>query len=155
MKTSVFPLLIIALIFISGCKESEVTIIPHEYSNSDLIIKAGFVCGWGAGTDSIDITSTKISYNYYIPGRSLQPQIKKSRAVSESEWAEILNDVTISEFVKLQYQTCNVCADGCDEWIFIKNDTISHKITFGKGAKIVSISKLQDKLAQLRTEFSN
>lgn len=56
-----------------------------------------------------------IKYVYYIPATSQMPQITKSRTVPENEWAEILNCINVNEFVKLQYQTCNVCADGCDE----------------------------------------
>ena len=65
-----------------------------------------------------------------------------------------MNDVNMDNFLKLNYQTCKVCSDGCDEWIFIQKDNISHGIRFGKGAKIDSISQLQVKLEQLRTEFN-
>jgi hypothetical protein len=65
-----------------------------------------------------------------------------------------LNDVNLNDFLKLDYHSCNVCVDGCDEWISLKNSKISHLITFGKGTEIDKISKLQDKLAELRAEFN-
>lgn len=43
--------------------------------------------------------------------------------------------------------------DDCDEWISINDDQISHEIRFAKGFNIDSISKLQNRLAQLRAEF--
>jgi hypothetical protein len=122
--------------------------------NSDLIIKAGFMCGWGSGEDSLEISQTKIKYVYYIPAQSSIPIINKSRSVPESEWTEILNDVNLDYFVKLNYQSCNICVDGCDEWISIQDDKISHNIRFGKGLQIDTINRLQNKLAELRAEFS-
>jgi len=120
-----------------------------------LVIQSGFICGWGSGTDSIQITRDKIRYVYYIPRKSSLPQITKERAVPESEWNEIVKCVNIDQFTKLNYNSCNVCFDGCDEWISLQNKTISHRISYSKGAQIDTISTLQNKLARLRTEFGN
>jgi hypothetical protein len=142
-------LVFITLLFVfSGCKKSEST------PDSDLIIKAGYACGWGSGQDSLVISKTTIKYAYYVPARSLTPVIKINRTVPDSEWREILNTVNLDDFVKLNFQSCNICVDGCDEWISVRDDNISHEIRFGKGLNIEPISKLQNKLAQLRTEFN-
>jgi hypothetical protein len=122
--------------------------------SDDLLIKAGFQCGWGAGTDSIVISRTSIKYTYYIPRESPLPKISKTRAVSASEWIEIQGCVNWLEFSKLDYNTCNICVDGCDEWISLEEGNTSRKITFGKELAIESISKLQTKLTGLRKEFS-
>jgi hypothetical protein len=147
MKPIAFLVLTLFFAF-SGCKKSGLT------PGSDLIIKAGFACGWGLGEDSLEISKTMVKYVYYIPAKSHEPVINKTRAVSDSEWTEILSDINLDDFVKLNYQTCNICVDGCDEWIFIQDDIISHNIRFNRGEKIDQINKLQNKLEQLRTEFS-
>jgi len=141
-------------IVLSACKKSDVNNETFKASGSGLLIKAGFECGWGSGMDSLVITQTSVKYVYYIPAQSFTPIINKTRAVSDTEWAEILNDLNIDDFVKLDYQTCNVCVDGCDEWIYVQNDTVSHKITFGKGYMINTIGKLQNKLTEIRAEFN-
>lgn len=148
MRHSTILLMLIAIFVISNCKKSELT------ATSELTINAGFMCGWGSGEDSLVISQNKISYVYYIPGQSQLPVIRKSRAVSESEWTEILNDVNLDDFDKLSYQSCNICVDGCDEWISIQDDNFSHSIRFGKGLQIDTINKLQTRLAELRAEFS-
>jgi len=148
MKLSVKYLLLITFFVLLGCKKTELT------PNSDLIIKAGFMCGWGSGEDSLEISQSEIKYVYYIPAQSRVPIINKTRSVSESEWTEILNIVNLDNFVKLNYQSCNICVDGCDEWISIEDDKISHNIRIGKGYQIDTINKLQNKLAELRAEFS-
>jgi len=123
-------------------------------TNSDLIIKAGFMCGWGSGEDSLEISQSTIKYVYYIPSQSRVPIINKTRSVSVSEWTEILDIVNLEEFLRLNYQSCNICVDGCDEWISIQDDNLSHNIRFGKGFQIDTISRLQTKLAELRAELS-
>jgi len=145
MKYLSFLILILFGFFLS-CKKSDVS--------SNLNIHAGFECGWGSGTDTLDISKSSIRYVYYVPAKSPLPQINKTRSVPDSEWLEILNAVNIDEFVKLDYNSCNICVDGCDEWISVQNDQISHKIRFAKGLKIDAIDKLQNKLTQLRSEFS-
>jgi hypothetical protein len=146
-RHSIAILLVTGLLF--SCSNNEL----NQTNSSGLVIKAGFECGWGSGTDSIIISQKGLKYAYYVPARSQQPQINRTRSISDSEWADIKSDADINGFEKLQYQSCNICFDGCDEWIFIKNGDQSHKITFGKGRKIDSISSLQTKLAQIRAEF--
>lgn len=153
LKLRMMRILLVVSIFtfmtVLSCKNSD----SYLTDNSDFVIKAGFICGWGAGEDSIEISQTGIKYVYYVPRQSQKPQITKSRSISGSEWIEIMKAVNMDDFVKLDYQTCNVCFDGCDEWIFIEKDKVSHEIRFDKGATIDTISKLQLKLRQLRAEF--
>jgi len=121
--------------------------------NNSMVIKAGFMCGWGSGEDSLIITSTTIKYVYSVPAKSQIPEINKERQTSTSEWNNILNSINLDNFLNLNYNTCNICVDGCDEWISVKNDSMSHQIRFGLGLKIDSIKPLQDILSQLRSEF--
>lgn len=146
-----YSLILFSGILLKGCMEEE----NGPDMNADLVIQAGYVCGWGSGTDSIKITKQSISYLFYIPRKSPVPQISKSRSVSEGEWTEIVNSINMDQFLKLKYNSCNVCFDGCDEWILVKNEKLNHKITFGKGIQIDTIRTLQKKLVQLRTEFGN
>ena len=128
---------------------------PMIKDNNSLVIKSGFMCGWGAGQDSLIISSTMIKYVYSVPANSQIPEINKARPITDTEWNNILNSINLNNFLNLNYNSCNICVDGCDEWIAIKNDAISHQIRFGMGIKIDSIKPLQDILSQLRSEFRN
>jgi hypothetical protein len=139
------------LICLGGCDKQE---NKNNKEESPLKIRAGFMCGWGAGEDSLYISNTVIKYFYYVPAQSRLPKINKTRTTTEAEWANILNSLDLNNFVKLDYTSCNICFDGCDEWIKIQDDQISHQIRFGMGSKIDSISDLQTILAQYRSEFS-
>ena len=146
MKSTLILVLTVFFIF-SNCRRSDLS------PESDYIIKAGFACGWGSGEDSLLISRTSIRYVYYIPAKSHDPVINKTRAVSDGEWIEILNDFNLQEFLKLNYQSCGICVDGCDQWISIKDDNLSHSIQFPLGFKIDPISKFQDRLSQIRAEI--
>jgi hypothetical protein len=139
------------LAYLAGCeKQKESSINKKE---SSLKIRAGFMCGWGTGEDSLYISNTIIKYVYSIPGQSNIPKINKTRATTDTEWVNILNSLDLDNFLKLNYNSCGICVDGCDEWIKIQDDQISHQIRFGLGAKIDSINDLQTLLAKYRSEF--
>lgn len=133
-----------------SCKNS----IPNPVEESNFKIKAGFICGWGAGIDTLEIANQTVRYVYYVPRNSLKAQISKTRKLSDQEWADIKSTVNWSQFNLLKYKTCNVCFDGCDEWIAIQSSNLSHQITFSKGLKIDTINQLQARIAQLKTELS-
>lgn len=140
---------LLAVLF-SSCQ----TVEKEQLSNPSITIQAGFNCGWGSGTDSLILTRNEIRYVYYVPRLSANPQVQKKRGVPEIEWTQIINSIKADEFAKLSYNSCNVCFDGCDEWISVRNDLNFHKITYPKGLKIDTISELQLKIAALRAEFN-
>jgi hypothetical protein len=127
---------------------------PVIEATGGMKIVSGFACGWGSGEDSLIITSSEVRYYYYVPATSPDPKIIKSRAISEQEWNEIQNAVDFDSFLKLSYNSCNICVDGCDEWIIIASGNITHQIRYGKGTQISEVSKLQEILAGFRSEFS-
>jgi hypothetical protein len=128
---------------------------PKIKEDTSLVIKAGFMCGWGSGQDSLIISGTMIKYFYSVPANSQIPEVNKARPTTPAEWNNILNSINFKNFLNLNYNSCNICVDGCDEWISIKNNSIFHQIRFGLGLKIDSIKPLQDILAQLRSELRN
>jgi hypothetical protein len=152
MKNHLLLLILFSFCLIT-CNKKEDN--PTIKDTTSLVIKAGFMCGWGSGQDSLIISSKMIEYFYSVPANSQIPDVNKARATTPAEWNNILNSINFNNFLNLNYNSCNICVDGCDEWISIKNDSKSHQIRFGLGFKIDSIKPLQDILAQLRTEFRN
>jgi hypothetical protein len=134
---------LLSLIILFSCKKTD----------ENLIITAGYACGWGSGEDSLVITQSEIKYVYIIPSQSSQPEINASRAITKSEWEEIDNALNINTFRKLNYNTCNICVDGCDEWIKVQSDDLDHQIRYDKGLTIESIEELQGIIARIKAEF--
>ena len=145
MQNIIYTVLFV-VILLTSCQKSD--------ENDNLVISAGFACGWGTGADSIDISKSEIQYVYYVPAESMLPKIKGRRSITESEWYDIKSAIKIDEFLKLDYNSCNICVDGCDEWIAIQNDQISHSIRYSKGLKIENLEKLQSVIASIRSEFN-
>jgi hypothetical protein len=83
-----------------------------------LVIKAGYMCGWGSGQDSLIISSKMIQYVYSVPANSQIPEVNKARPTTPAEWNNILNSINFNNFLNLHYNSCNICVDGCDEWIY-------------------------------------
>jgi hypothetical protein len=124
-------------------------------SDSATIITAGYVCGWGSGEDSLVITSDKVSYKFFVPASSSKPSVNISRTLTAAEQEAIKNAVDFPTFCQLEYNSCNVCADGCDEWIIIKHLNATHEIRYSKGQQINSVSALQAILLDFRKEFNS
>jgi hypothetical protein len=150
MKISKFIIILLTICLISCNKPDNISL---NKDNSSLVIKAGFMCGWGSGEDSLIISSTTIKYVYSVPAKSHVPEINQTRPTTTRDWKNITDAININNFLKLNYNTCNICVDGCDEWISIINDSVSHQVRFGLGFKIDSIKPLQDLLTQFRSEF--
>ena len=144
-KLIILPLLL--LLF--TCRKTDNFLQP----DSSLILKTGYMCGWGAGEDSLVISATKIYYVYRVPSKSQQPVIRQTRAITQSEINDINQALNIDTFNNLEFNTCNICVDGCDEWITIKNQKSDHNIRYSKGQKIEGIADLQTILDKIREGF--
>ena len=75
--------------------------------------------------------------------------------MEKSEWDKITGMIEFNEFNSIRLNTCNVCVDGCDKWITIRNGSYSHTIRFGYQDSIVlqPVRSLADKLDSIREVF--
>jgi hypothetical protein len=76
------PAIFLILTSLGGCDKSEKPNINIE--ESSLKIRAGYMCGWGTGEDSLYISSTVIKYVYSIPAQSNLPKINKTRPTTKA-----------------------------------------------------------------------
>lgn len=140
------PFFILLFLFI-GCDLSETA------SEEELKIEFGSVCGWCAGEEFITVTSSKISYYRNIPCGDDKGITRKSRKISGSEWNEIISSFDNEEFKKLNYNACNVCADGCDEIIRIAYNESIHEIRYSPSEEIRNTKNLREILSVLLEEM--
>jgi len=117
--------------------------------NEDFKIEYGSVCGWCSGDEFITVTTAKIDYSRIIPCGDKKGTKQKSRKISTSEWNEINSSFDHSKFKKLDYNTCNVCADGCDEIIRITENKNIHEIRYSVSDEIEEVKKLRQILSVL------
>ena len=78
-----------------------------------------------------------------------------SRSYSSEDWDELVNSFDYEIFLALDYNTCNVCVDGCDEFIVVTKDGENHEIRYNPGTEIEGIEGFQEKLEELLSGFKS
>ncbi len=125
-----------------GC--SDEIVIPEDYT-----IKFGSECGWCAGQEYITVSSTKVEYERNIPCGDDKGTIEKSIDFCSCDWNDLNASFDYSLFKKLDYNTCNVCADGCDEIIKITEEGSSHELRYSFSDEVEGMENLRQKLTEL------
>lgn len=137
-----FSILIFTLL-IFACSEKE-----PEISDSNQI-KFGTVCGWCAGEEFILVSSSKVEYHRIIPCGEDAGNTTKSIDYCSCEWDVLISSFDFELFNTLEYNECNVCADGCDEFLQISFDNNSHEIRYSPTTTVEGMEDLQELLQDL------
>jgi hypothetical protein len=127
----------------------------HVKTNTSVItIKTGTICGWCAVNDTLIIKGNSVRYvNYW--DCMVNHSFGNSNEIKPSELNDLLASLDFSTFTKLELNTCNLCVDGCDDWVFIEYGTDSHYIRFGKDdPEVQPIKSFIDELYMIKTKYS-
>ncbi len=145
MKALKLIILVLLSLIISSC--------DSDAENSEMVITIGTACGWCAGTDSLVITKTNMTFTLAAICDRREMIINKSTPDSIWEKLNVLFDQ--SKFKKININTCNVCADGCDTWIRVQNGDFVHEIRFGspQDTVLLPIWEFVEKLNDLKAEY--
>lgn len=132
------------------------TYVEDDQSNSDLIIRTGTICGWGAVNDTLTITGDySVRYVNYTRASAGNPLVEKKAELSPSELETLIALLDVDELKKLELNSCNVCFDGCDDWISFNDGTTSHYIRFTKDdPKLQPIKAFVDQLNVIKAKYS-
>lgn len=136
------------MVFILSCLKDDEPGVDDSY-----LIEFGSECGWCAGSGFITISKAKIEYERNIPCGENQGTDKKNQIFTDNEWNQLLESFDYDYFITLDYNICNVCADGCDEIIRITKDNIVHEIRYNPSESIEGLETLQEKLREYLAEF--
>ena len=139
---------VLSLFLFSGCTEENLN------AEDSIRIEFGSVCGWCAGEEKITVTESKVKYFREIPCGENAGKTELSRSYSSDDWDELVNSFDYDHFLTLGYNTCNVCVDGCDEFIIITKDGKTHEIRYNPGTEIEGIEGFQEKLEELLDGFT-
>lgn len=135
-----------------------VSCLNHTYDfgeNGSVVIEYGTVCGWCAGEEAITVSSVKVDYLRQIPCGDNKGTKNATNPISEERWNDIITSFDYSHFVALDYNECNVCADGCDEFIKITKNGSTHEIRYSPSIQIDGLDDLRDELNSLINDFSS
>lgn len=122
-------ILIFAVIVVVAlaCKDEQLVSEKHF---SDLTIKTGTICGWCARNDTLSISGNSVRYVNFTQCDNSIPAIEKTAEIEAQTLDSLLMLLDYDEFKKIELNTCNVCFDGCDNWIEIHQGEESHYIRF-------------------------
>jgi len=140
-----WPLILIAC----ACADNREEIIDK----SALVIKTGTICGWCAQNDTLSISGNMVRYVNYTNCSSANPSVTKTGQIESSKLDDLLGKLDVSELKKLDMNSCNVCFDGCDDWISYSNGTDSHYIRFTRNdPKLQHIQAFVDQLFAIKAQ---
>ncbi len=103
----------------------------------------------------IIVTPSKIEYKRTIPCGENQGTETKSKSITTEKWDSIWSSFDYNLFETLNYNECNVCADGCDEIIRITKHNKTHEIRYSPEEEIEGVKDLEQILNDLLSEFNN
>lgn len=125
-----------------------------ENTYSGVVIKTGTICGWCSKNDTLTIKGNSIRYANYT-NCSNKTSVVKSGELKSGELDALLAKLNVAELKKLDLNTCNVCLDGCDDWISFDNGTDSHYIRFSANdPKLQPIQAFVDQLNLIKSQYS-
>lgn len=130
--------------------------IEGTETGADVLIKTGTVCGWCSKNDTLTISETRVNYVDYKNCSTTNPAVNKSGQLTTAELNELLGKLDFDELKKLELNSCNVCADGCDDWISYKNGSQTHTIRFSRNdPKLAPIKDFVDQLNVIKSRYSS
>jgi len=145
IRKLIFSVSVLLLTF--SCQEE----IVQERLHPELIIKTGTVCGWCSLNDTLTIAGNTVRYVNYTQCNNSEPAVEKNGQLINSELETLLAQLNVEELQKIDLNSCNICFDGCDDWIFFDNGTVSHYIRFSRNdPKLQPIQKFIDQLNTIR-----
>ena len=127
----------------------------HEETarKDDFTIEFGTVCGWCAGEELIKVSQTGVIYIRTIPCGENEGITQKERSISATDWDEINSSFDYSFFKTLEYKECNICFDGCDEFIRIAEIDNTKEIRYSPERQIDGLNDLKSLLNDLLDEM--
>lgn len=132
-----------------SCRDEQ---LVTEKAHSDLLIKTGTICGWCSQNDTLVIQGNSVRYVNYTQCNNTQPAVEKNSQISAAGLEALLSTLDFDELKKLELNSCNVCFDGCDDWIYYKNGNKTHYIRFTRDdPKLQPIKAFIDALNAIKT----
>jgi len=153
MRTLVCVILVGMLLFSCKKEVKELRRDDSAIKDTGLIISYGVYRGWCAGDDSLTITANDLCY--LLIAKCGESEISKHKSITPDIKSNLLNLLDFETFKKLQLNSCNICFDGSDYWISIKNNSYYHRIRYGAGdsTAISSMKLFVKELDRLKAEF--
>ncbi|GAB3417866.1 hypothetical protein GCM10027516_12090 [Niabella aquatica] len=124
------------------------------FSDSELQISHTTVCGWCAPGDSLTMGKENTVF-IYLPSSCDSKGQSKVQETNNAEWNELISLLNREKFNSIGLNVCNVCADGCDARVTIRQGNASHSISYGNinNEAVASIRLFLEKLIAIQARY--
>ena len=130
--------------------------VDDKSNDSDLIIKTGTICGWCSVNDTLAITGNSVRYVNYANCSTNKPSVEKMGELNAAELDALLAKLDFAELKKLDLNSCNVCFDGCDDWLYFSNGAENHFIRFTRNdSKLQPIKAFVDQINVIKALYAS
>ncbi len=130
--------------------------LEDKNKDSAVMIKTGTVCGWCTVNDTLTISGNTVRYVNYANCNNVSPTVSKSGTLNDTELDTLLAALNFTELQKLDLNSCNVCADGCDDWIQVTNGTELHYIRYGGSeTELQPIKAFIDQISLIKAKYTS
>jgi len=120
-----------------------------EEEVGQLEIQYGSFGGFCAYKDSLNINDNLDLY-FEILDSCRDLQFVSESKITDTEFAELVDLISFSEFQQLSLNSCDRCLDGLDTYLRIRDKNMSHRIVFGFNDDVSVIQGLIDRLNAIR-----
>jgi len=143
-------LLLMLTILICSCAKKQAL-----FSDSELQISHTTVCGWCAPGDSLTLGEENTVYCYYPSSCDTKGPVKAQKT-SNAEWDELVSLLDMGKFNNIDLNICNVCVDGCDARVTIRQGKISHSISYSNinNEEVAPIRPFLEKLIAIQERYA-
>ncbi len=151
--SNVRTIIFICSVFLSfSCTYNSVEDTDNE---KEFRIITGTICGWCTVNDTLVIQGKSVRYVNYTNCSKGKPTIQKTGELKQADIDLLISLLDFDEIRKIELNSCNVCFDGCDDWIRIEKGTDSHYIRFSREeSKLKSIQNFVDQLNLIKAQYS-
>lgn len=130
--------------------------LEDKNRSSSVVIKTGTLCGWCTKNDTLTISGNMVRYVNYADCSNFSPTVSKTGTLIGTELDALLASLNFSEFEKLDLNSCNICFDGCDDWIQVIDGVESHYIRYGGSeTELQPIKDFVNQLNSIKAKYAS
>lgn len=146
---SIFIVSVFFVLAICACSRKSAPV-----NDERLEISHSTICGWCTGGDSLIVKQAGSVYLSY-KSCDISTAEKASKPADAASWNELVALLDIKKFNAIHLNICNVCADGCDARVTIKQGGVSHSISYGSidNPEVADIKLFLQKLMDIRNKY--
>lgn len=140
-------LIILTAIFCYSCSTDSDN--PDEMIVNEIDIYFGSFGGLCGYSDSLSIFSN-LDTHFELEDFCTDTDFETEKSLSQSEYDDLINSFSLTDFESLNLNSCDRCVDGIDNFLHIVSSDFRHRIVYANEDNINIIQDLITELESIR-----